>query len=104
MQALERLHPDVPMTAGHVLRREFASIRHGMLSGFFHFDVVTGGVVAPSWGPTRNEEDCLAHLQRLIASDPAATQWHLLVDNLKTHQSASLVCWVAEREGIEQEA
>jgi transposase len=40
----------------------------------------------------------------LIAIDPAATQWHLLVDNLKTHQSESLVCWIAEREGIEQEA
>lgn len=101
---MERLHPDVPMTAGHVLRREFESIRHGTLSWLFNVDVVTGRVVEPSWGPTRHEEDCLAHLQRVIASDPAATTWHILVDTLKTHPSESLVCWVAEREGIEQEA
>jgi putative transposase len=58
----------------------------------------------PSWGPTRHEEDGLAHLQRLIASDPAASTWRILVDNLNTHQSASLVCWIAEREGITQKA
>jgi DDE superfamily endonuclease len=104
MQALERLHPDLPMVPGHVLRREFEYIRHGTLSWFFNFDVATGHVVEPSWGPTRNEEDCLAHLQRLIASDPAATKWHILVDNLNTHQSESLVCWIAEREGVKQEA
>ena len=103
VQALERLHPDLPMTAGHVLRREFEYIRHGTLSWFFNFDVVTGQVIEPSWGPTRNEQDCLAHLQRLIASDPAASKWHILVDKLNTHQSESLVCWIAEREGIEQE-
>ena len=103
VQALERLHPDLPMTAGHVLRREFEYLRHGTLSWFFNFDVVTGQVVESSWGPTRNEEDCLAHLQRLIASDPAATKWHILVDNLNTHQSESLVRWIAEWEGIEQE-
>ncbi len=103
VQALERLHPDLPMKAGHVLRREFEYIRHGTLSWFFNFDVVTGQVIEPSWGPTRNEEDCLAHCKRLIASDPAATKWHILVDNLNTHQSESLVCWIAEREGIKQE-
>ncbi len=101
---MERVHPDVPMRAGHVLRREFEYLRHGTLSWFFNFDVVTGQVIEPSWGPTRNEEDCLAHLQRLIASHPAATAWHSLVDNLNTHQSESLVCWIAEREGIEREA
>jgi putative transposase len=53
--------------------------------------VVTGQVIAPSWGPTRTEEDALAHLQRLIASDPHATKWHLLVDNLNIHQSEALV-------------
>src|SRR5258708_20892704 len=103
VQALERLHPDLPMTAGHVLRREFEYLRHGTLSWFFNFDVVTGQVIELSWGPTRNEEDCLAHLQRLIASDPSATKWHILVDNLNTHQSESLVRWIAEREGIKQE-
>jgi len=100
VQALERKHPDLPMQPGHVLRREFEYIRHGTLSWFLNFDVVTGQVIEPSFGPTRTEEDALAHLQRLVASDPQATKWHIIMDNLNTHQSESLVLWVAEREEI----
>jgi transposase len=103
VQALERKHPDLPMQPDHVLRREFESIRHGTLSWFINFDVVSGQVVEPSWGPTRTEEDALAHLERLIASDPEATKWHIILDNLNIHQSQSLVSWVAEREGIASE-
>ncbi len=103
VQALERKHSDLPMQAGHVLRREFEYIRHGTLSWFINFDVVSGQVIEPSWGPTRHEEDALAHIQRLIAADPHATKWHLMLDNLNIHQSEALVRWVAEREGIEQE-
>lgn len=42
VQALERKHPDLPMQPGHVLRREFEYIRHGTLSWFINFDVVSG--------------------------------------------------------------
>jgi transposase len=100
VQALERKHPDLPMQPGHVLRREFEYIRHGTLSWFINFDVVTGQVIEPSFGPTRTEEDALAHLQRLVASDPQATKWQIIMDNLNIHQSESLVPWVAEREEI----
>jgi transposase len=100
VQALERKHPDLPMQPGHVVRREFEYIRHGTLSWFLNLDVVTGQVIEPSWGPTRTEEDALAHIQRLLASDLKATKWHLILDNLNIHQSESLVRWVAEREGI----
>ena len=104
VQAIERLYPDLPMTAGHVLRREFEYLRHGTLSCFFNLDVVTGEVIESTLGPTRNETDCLAHLQRLIASDPTTTKWQILMDNLNTHQSESLVRWIAEMEGISPEA
>jgi hypothetical protein len=103
VQALERKHADLPMKPGHVLRREFEYIRHGTLSWFINFDVVTGQVIRPSWGPTRTEEDALAHVQRLIASNPQATKWHLVLDNLNIHQSEALVRWVTEQEGIDQE-
>ena len=49
------------------------------------------------------KQDALAHLQRLIASDPQASKWHIVLDNLNIHQSESLVRWVAEREGIAPE-
>jgi len=103
VQALERQHPDLPMLPGHVLRREFESIRHGTLSWDLNLDVATGQIIEPSWGPTRGEQDCLAHLKRLVESAPEVKRWHLMMDNLDTHRSESLVRWVAELEGIEQE-
>ncbi len=104
VQALERKYPDLPMQPGHVLRREFESIRHGILSWFINFDVVTGQVIEPSWGPTRTEEDALVHFQHLIASDPKATKWHIILDNLNIHQSESLVRWVGHQEGMAAES
>jgi len=103
VQALERKYPDLLMLPGHVLRREVEYIRHGTLSWFINFDVATGQVIIPSWGTTRSEEDALAHLQRLIASDPFAKKWHIILDNLNIHQSAALVRWIAEQEGIAAE-
>jgi hypothetical protein len=85
------------------LSREFEYIRHGTLSWFINFDVVSGQVIEPSWGPTRTEADALEHIQRLIASDPTANKWHLVLDNLNIHQSEALVRWVAPREGIAAE-
>jgi DDE superfamily endonuclease len=92
------------MQPGHVLRREFESIRHGVLSWFINFDVVTGYVIEPSWGPTRTEEDALAHFQHLIGSSPRATKWRIILDHLNIHQSESLVRWVAHQEGIAAES
>jgi DDE superfamily endonuclease len=103
VQALQRKHPDLPMLPGHVLRREFEYIRHGTLSWFINFDVATGQVIEPPWGPTRGEEDCLTHLQRVIESSPETKRWHLIMDNVNTHCSEALVCWVADLEGIKQE-
>jgi putative transposase len=100
VQALERAHPGLPPTPGHVERREFEYIRHGTRAFILNRDVVSGRVVAPSCGPTRTEADFLAHVQRTIATDPAATRWHFVVDNLNTHCSESLVRWVAAASGL----
>ncbi len=58
-------------------------------------DVVTGPMVAPSAGPTRTEVDFLAHAQGVVATNPEATRWHCVVDNLDIHRSESLVRRVA---------
>ena len=99
VQALERAAPGLPPAPGKVERREFEYIRHGTRSFMLNFDVATGRVIAPSCGPTRTEADFLAHIRQTVASDPAATKWHFVVDNLNTHCSASLVRYVAEVSG-----
>jgi transposase len=104
VQALERKHPGLPMAPGKVERREFEYIRHGTLSFILSRDVVTGDVVAPTVGPTRTEADFLAHLQAVVATDPTATRWHFVTDNLNTHQSESLVRWVADESDLAVDA
>jgi transposase len=47
------------------------------------------------------EEDFVAHITRTIATDPAATRWHFVVDNLDIHRSESLVRLVAADAGLE---
>ncbi len=101
VQALERKAPNLPLRPGTVERREFEYLRHGTRTFILNRDVVTGQIIAPSDGPTRTEADFLAHIQRTTATDPAATRWHFVVDNLDIHRSESLVRLVAADAGLD---
>ncbi len=103
VQALERKHPGLPLAVGKVERREFEYIRHGTRSFILSRDVVTGQILAPVCGPRRTEADFLAHVQAVVATHPEATRWHIVCDNLNTHQSETLVCWVAQLSGIDDD-
>jgi transposase len=103
VQALERKYPGLPLQPGKVERREFEYIRHGTLAFILNFDVARGEVVMPSIGRTRTEADFHNHVERTVASDPTATRWHLVVDNLNTHASVSLVRYVAKESGIQED-
>src|SRR5262245_58297355 len=95
MQALERRHPDVPMGPGRVQSREFEYVRHGTLCLMANLEVWCGQIIAPSIGPTRTEQDFKAHVEQTVNTDPMA-RWVFIVDNLDTHQSESLVLYVAQ--------
>lgn len=101
VQALERKAPNLPLAPGKVERREFEYIRHGTRAFILSRDVVSGHLLAPTCGPTRTEADFLGHVQGVVATDPTATRWHFVVDNLNIHQSESLVRWVATVSALE---
>jgi hypothetical protein len=101
VQALERKEKDLPLAPGKVQRREFEYIRHGTRSFILSRDVASGQIIAPSCGPTRTEADFLAHLQGVVASDPTTARWHVVLDNLDTHRSESLVRWVAAESDVD---
>ncbi len=103
VQALERKYPGLPLAPGKVERREFEYVRHGTRTFILSRHVVTGKILAPTCGPRRTEADFLAHLQAVVATDPEAKRWHIVCDNLNIHQSASLVCWVAQLSGIDED-
>lgn len=102
IQALEHKYPAKGVKPGWVARLEYEYGRHGTLCLMANFEVATGQIIAPSVGPTRTEEDFLAHIQHTVTTDPNA-QWLFVVDNLNTHQSASLVQWIAQQCGIDQD-
>ncbi len=102
IQALERKYPNLPPRPGKVERREFEYIRHGTCSFIISRDVASGQIIAPSAG-TRTEVDFLAHIQGVVATDPTASRWHVVVDNLDIHRSESLVRWVAAESDLDGE-
>ncbi len=99
IQALEHKYPAKGVKPGWVARIEHEYQRHGTLCLMANFEVATGTILTPTIQPTRTEVDFLTHLQNTVATDPDG-HWILVMDNLNTHQSASLVEWVAQRCGI----
>jgi transposase len=95
VQALERIAADKPMQPGRPKKREYEYIRHGTQVLMAGFNVVTGhvqGVV----GETRTEEDFARFLAQLIDTHSEAPKLHLVMDNLNTHVSESVVRLVAQ--------
>jgi hypothetical protein len=103
IQAKERKHPTRPMGPGRLERREFEYIRHGTQTLIANWNVGAGGILAPSIGQTRNEQDFAQHIAHTVATDPTVLRWHFVVDNLDTHKSESLVRLVAEHGGIDED-
>lgn len=102
IQALERKYPDVPLGPGRVQGREHEYIRHGTLCLTANLEIWCGCVLAPTLGPTRNEEDFARHIEQTVATDPLGG-WVFIVDNLNTHQSESLVLYVAQACGLQDD-
>ena len=100
LQALERAAPSQPLQpgegrkAGRVERQEYEYIRHGTQCLTANFEVATGKQLAPTIGATRTEQDFAAHIAQTVATAPD-DQWIFITDQLNTHQSESLVRWVA---------
>jgi transposase len=103
IQATQRKHATLAMEPGRVERREFEYIRHGTQTLIANWDVAAGGVVAATIGQRRTESDFASHIAGTVGSDPTATKWHVVADNLDTHKSESLVRLVAEHDGLTPE-
>jgi transposase len=85
-----------------VQKREFEYVRHGTLCLMANLEIWCGWVIAPTIGPTRNEQDFKAHVEQTVNTGPLAG-WVFIVDNLDTHQSEALVLYVARARGIQED-
>lgn len=102
IQALERIARTLPMKFGQMERREFEYKRHGTVTLIGNFHVVTGELIAPTLGPTRTEEDFVAHIEQTVELDPEA-RYVFVLDNLNIHCSAGLVELVARLCNLEED-
>jgi hypothetical protein len=92
------MSPGVAGQAGKTERQEYDYVRHGTQCLTANFEVATGKQLAPSIGATRTEQDFVTHIARTVATAPD-DQWIFITDQLNTHQSGSLVQWVANTIG-----
>jgi len=101
LQALERIAQTIPMQSGQPKRIEYEYKRHGTLCLIGNWHVVEGKMISPTIRQTRTEDDFSWHIHNTVQTDPTAG-WVFVLDNLNVHCSATLVGYVAEREGIDK--
>ena len=94
IQALKRKHSMLPMKPGQVEKREFEYERNGTQALIATFNVVNGQVFG-TVGDTRTEIDFANHLKQVIATDLDG-EWVIILDQLNTHKSESMVRLVAQ--------
>ncbi len=102
IQALERRAAPLPVGPGMVERQEYEDVRHGTQTLIAGFDVATGqgcGTI----GARRTEDDFAGFLDRLVGAAPRRTEWEMIVDDLNTHMSESVVRLVADHSGIDSD-
>ncbi len=102
VQALERAAPTLPMKQGTPERPEYEYIRHGTQCLLAGFDVATGEVFGICQ-QHRKEGDFVNFIKALEKHYLGCKQLRIIADNLNTHQSESLVKYVAECSGFDGE-
>jgi len=82
------------MSAGKPVAREFEYIRHGTQTLIAALNVASAQVQA-TCGDTRTEEDFADFIEHMIKTNPGYKVWHIVLDQLNTHKSETLVRTVA---------
>lgn len=102
IQARERYEERGPKSRGFKRRKEYEYVRHGTSSLIAAVQVENGKVIKHHQGPTRDESDYCEFIKELVNELPELDQIVILVDQLNTHVSESLVLWMAELEEYER--
>jgi hypothetical protein len=93
IQAISHLQTS-KMGIGKLKKIESEYVRNGTTCLIASRNISTGQLNAYTLGQTRKEEDFLARIQEIVATQP--DKEHVIIcDQLNTHKSASLVKWVA---------
>jgi putative transposase len=102
IQALERIAEDLPMSEGKPLAREFEYKRNGTQTLIAGINIALGKIQA-TCQDTRTEEDFAHFIAHLLLENPDYKTYHIVLDQLNTHKSETLVRLVAKRDNLTQE-
>ena len=86
IQALDRLDPVLPLSAGRAERHGFEYFRHGTLSLYAALNTQTGEVLGKTTGQHTSAE-FVAFLTELVSGQPKSGEIHVIVDNLSAHKT-----------------
>ena len=86
IQALDRLHPVLPLSPGRAERHGFEYYRHGTLSLYAALNTRTGQVLGKTTSRHTSIE-FVEFLGQIIASQPKKKEIHIIADNLSAHKT-----------------
>jgi transposase len=86
IQALDRLDPVLPLSAGRAERHGFEYYRHGTLSLYAALNTKTGKVLGKT-AVRHSSEEFVAFLSQIVAQQPRHREIHIIADNLSAHKT-----------------
>jgi len=103
IQAIEHMLPSKPLRPGSIEKVEQEYIRHGTTTLIATRDINNGQIIEYAVQATRNEQDYEIHIQNIINQNPEASRI-MIMDQLNTHMSESMVKLVARNCNIPEES
>lgn len=102
IQALEHKHPVKPVSPGFTMKIEQEYKRNGTTVLIASRDINSGKII-PMLNPTRTEEDFVIHIKEVLKTFDDANKVILIMDQLNTHMSESMVKLIASECNVDSE-
>jgi len=103
IQAIERIHDTSPKSKGIYQRYDYEYKRHGTTCLIAAIDVADGKLINTMLNETRTEQDFLDFAIQTAACFPKEDEIIFIADQLNIHKSESLVKWIAEQIGFQED-
>jgi len=99
IQALDRLDPVLPLSAGRAERHGFEYFRHGTLSLYAALNTQTGEVLGKT-ASRHTSAEFVAFLTELVSGQPKKREIHVIVDNLSAHKTQRVQLFLHEHSQV----
>jgi len=89
IQALDRLDPVLPLSAGRAEKQGFEYYRHGTLSLYAALDIRTGKVQGKT-ASRHTSSEFIDFLTEIVKCNPGPEEIHIVLDNLSAHKTSAV--------------